>query len=81
MEPFTLTSAKQFDQVIAALNTAIGHPHIAEFWRSTQRAQSVAELESTVVNVLGKAGLILFAEFDHGAIVRKGTTGRTRPVL
>jgi uncharacterized protein (DUF302 family) len=78
VERFTLSSSKPFDQIVAALNSAVGHPDIAEFWKSTHRAQSVAELESTIEKVLGRTGLMLFAEFDHGAIVRKGT-GRDTP--
>jgi len=78
VERFTLSSSKPFDQVVAALNSAVGHPDISEFWKSTHRAQSVAELQSTIEKVLGRTGLMLFAEFDHGAIVRKGT-GRDTP--
>jgi uncharacterized protein (DUF302 family) len=78
IERFALTSSKPFDQVVAALNAGVGHPDMAEFWRSTHRTQSVAELESTIQAVLGTAGLMLFVEFDHGAIVRKGT-GRDTP--
>ena len=78
IERFTLGSSKPFDQVVAALNAAVGHPDMLEFWKSTHRAQSVAELQSTIEKVLGRTGLMLFAEFDHGAIVRKGT-GRDRP--
>jgi hypothetical protein len=48
-----------------------GHPDTAAFWKSTHRAQSVAELQSTIEKVLGRTGLVLFAEFDHGEIVRK----------
>jgi uncharacterized protein (DUF302 family) len=51
---------------------------MAEFWKSTHRAQSDAELQNTIENGLGRTGLMLFAEFDHGAIVRKGI-GRTTP--
>ena len=78
VERFTLSSSKPFDQVVAAVNSAVGHPDMSEFWQSTHRAQSVAELESTIKKVLGRTGLMLFAEFDHGAIVRKGT-GRDTP--
>src|SRR5437870_5449651 len=78
VERFTLNSSKPFDQVVAALNSAVGHPDISEFWKSTDRAQSDAELQSTIEKVLGQTGLMLFAEFDHGAIVRKGT-GRDTP--
>lgn len=35
------------------------------------------ELESTIQKGLGKTGLMLFAEFDHGAIVRKGASRDT----
>lgn len=78
IERFSITSSKPFDQIVAALNAAIGHPDMAEFWRSTHRTQSVAELESTVQRALGEAELMLFVEFDHGAIVRK-ETGRDTP--
>jgi len=78
VERFTLNSSKPFDQVVAALNSAVGHPDMAEFWKSTHRAQSVAELESTIEKGLGRTGLMLFVEFDHGAIVRSGT-GRDKP--
>jgi len=78
VERFSLVTSKGFDDVVTALNAAIGHPDIAEFWKSTQRAHSFAELESTIEKAVGNAGLMLFAEFDHGAIVRK-ETGRDTP--
>jgi uncharacterized protein (DUF302 family) len=52
-----------------------------KFWRSTHWAQSVAELESAIQKSVGKAGLLLFAEFDHGAIVRKGTGCATPRII
>ena len=75
VERFTLSSSKPFDQVVAALNSAVGHPDMSEFWKSTDRAQSDAELQHTIKKGLGRTGLMLFVEFDHGAIVRKGTGG------
>jgi uncharacterized protein (DUF302 family) len=78
VERFTLSSSKPFDEVVAALNSAVGHPDMAEFWKSTHRAQSDAELQNTIEKGLGRTGLMLFAEFDHGAVVRKGT-GRATP--
>jgi uncharacterized protein (DUF302 family) len=77
VERFTLSSSKPFDQVVAALNSAVGHPDMTEFWKSTHRAQSDAELQHTIKEGLGPTGLMLFVEFDHGAIVRKGTGGAT----
>jgi len=78
VERFSLVTSKRFDDVVAAVNAAIGHPDIAEFWRSTHQTRSLTELESTIQKAVGKAGLMLFAEFDHGAIVRK-ETGRDTP--
>jgi uncharacterized protein (DUF302 family) len=78
IERFSLTSPKSFNQVVAAVNGAIGHPDITEFWSLTHETHTIAELEGAVQKALGKAGLMLFVEFDHGAIVRKGT-GRDTP--
>jgi len=78
VERFTLSSSKPFEQVVAALNYAVGHPDMAEFWKSTHRARSDAELQNTIEKGLGRTGLMLFVEFDHGAVVRSGT-GRATP--
>ena len=80
VERFTLSSSKPFDQVVATLNSAVGHPDMAEFWKSTHRAQSDAELRKTIEKGLGRTGLMLFVEFDHGAVVRSGT-GRATPKM
>jgi uncharacterized protein (DUF302 family) len=73
MERFTLISSKPFDEVVAALKGAIGHPNMAELWQATQRATTAGELEAAVQPVLGETGLMQFIEFDHGMIVRKGS--------
>ena len=78
MERFSLTTSKPFDEVVAGVNTAIGHPDMAEFGRSTHEARSFAELKSAVEKGLGKTGLMLFMQLDHGAVVRK-ESGRDIP--
>jgi uncharacterized protein (DUF302 family) len=78
MERFSLTTSKPFDEVVAGVNTAIGHPDMAEFGRSTHEAPSFAELKSAVEKGLGKTGLMLFMQLDHGAVLRK-ETGRDIP--
>jgi len=42
LERFTVISSKPFDEVIAAIKAAIGHPNMAEFWQAMQRATSAA---------------------------------------
>jgi uncharacterized protein (DUF302 family) len=71
VERFSLTTSKPFDEVVAGVNAAIGHPDMAEFGRSTHEARSFTELRSAVEKGLSKAGLMLFMQLDHGAIVRK----------
>ena len=78
IERFSLTSSKPFDQVVAAVDAAIGHPDMAEFTRSTNQARSFAELKSVVERGRGETGLMLFMKLDHGAVLRK-ETGRNVP--
>src|SRR5215831_5041293 len=71
IERFSVISSKPFDEVVAGVNTGIGHPDMAEFWRSTHEARSFAELKSAVEKGLSKAGLMLFMQLDQGSVVRK----------
>src|SRR6476660_245753 len=78
IERFSLTSSKPFDEVVAGVNAAIGHPDMAEFGRSTHEARSFAELKSAVEKGLSKAGLMLFLQLDQGAVMQK-ETGQDTP--
>ena len=78
MSDFTLISSKPFDQVVAAVNAAVGHLNMAEFGRSTHDARSFAELKSAVEKGLSKAGLMLFMQLDQGTVVQK-ETGQDTP--
>jgi len=77
-ERFILTTCKAFDEVIAGVNAAIGHPDMAEFGRSTHEARSFAELQSAVEKGLSNVGLMLFMQLDQGAVLQK-ETGRDTP--
>ena len=81
MERFSVTSSKPFDAVVAAIKASIGHPNMAEFLQTTQRATTAAELEFAIKPVLGESGLMQFVEFDHGMIVRKGTEHHTTRII
>jgi uncharacterized protein (DUF302 family) len=78
IERFSLTTSKAFDEVIASVNAAIGHPDMAEFGRSTHEARSFAELQSAVEKGLSTAGLMLFMQLDQGAVLQK-ETGQDTP--
>jgi uncharacterized protein (DUF302 family) len=81
MERFSVTSAKPFDAVVAAIKASIGHPNMAELWQATQRATTAAELEAAIQAALGKSGLMQFAEFDHGMVICKGTEHNTSKMI
>ena len=81
IERFSLTSSKAFDQVVAAVDAAIGHPDMADFGRSTHEARSFAELKSAVEKGLSEVGLMLFMRLDHGAVVRKATGSDTPRII
>ncbi len=78
VERFSLTCFQPFHSVVARLRSAVGQPDMVEYFRATRAADSFADLERIVQSGLGRAGLMLFAEFDLGAILRR-ETGATTP--
>ena len=72
VERFHLISSRPFDKILAAIKAArpAGHGCIRE--KNSGRA-TFPEFESIVREGLGKTGLMLFMELDHGAVIRKAT--------
>src|SRR5271154_2711793 len=73
MERFSVVSSKPFQEILASLKSAVGHPDMEEFARATKSARTFAELENVVRNGLGTTQLMMFMELDLGAILRKET--------
>jgi uncharacterized protein (DUF302 family) len=71
IERFSIISPKPFEAVLAAVKAAVGNPDMAEFVRAIRGAGTFAEFEGVVRKGLGKTGLMIFMELDHGAILRK----------
>src|SRR3974377_2184698 len=80
IERFIVISSKPFEVVVAALKAAVGHPDIADLFQAVSCARTFAELEREVQKGLGRTGLTMFMEFDHGAILRK-ETGLEKPKI
>src|SRR5580704_18299169 len=80
IDRLSVTSSKSFEAVLAALKAAIGRPDMVEFANAIRNAQTFAELERTVHQRLGDTGLMMFMEFDQGAILRK-ETGVDKPKI
>ena len=81
VERFSLTTAKPFEAVVAALKAEIGRPDIVEFFKATSVAKSYPDLERIVQSAVGRTGLMLFAEFDLGAVLRRETGLETPKVM
>jgi uncharacterized protein (DUF302 family) len=80
IDRLSVTSSKSFEAVLAAFKAAIGRPDMVEFANAIRDTQTFAELEKTVHQSLGDTGLMMFMEFDQGAILRKGT-GLDKPKI
>ena len=73
VERFSLISSRPFDEILAAIKAAIGHPDMVTFAKRTAAAPTFSDFESIVREGLGKTGLMLFMELDHGAVIRIAT--------
>jgi uncharacterized protein (DUF302 family) len=81
VERFSLTSSKPFDAVVAALKSAVGQPDMVEFFKETRATNSFQDLDRVVQSGLGQTGLMLFAEFDLGDILRRESGSRTPRII
>ena len=81
VERFSLTTARPFDAVVAALKSAVGQPNMAEFSTETRATNSFPDLERVVRRGLGRTDLMLFAEFDLGDILRRESGSKTPKII
>lgn len=81
VERFSLTSSKPFDDVAAALRSAVGQPDMVEYFKASKAANSFPELERIVQSGLGRTGFMLFAEFDLGAVLRRESGSETPNIM
>jgi uncharacterized protein (DUF302 family) len=78
IERFSLISSNPFETVVAALKAGVGRLNLAEFANASKGKSTFAELESVINKDMGRTGLMLFLELDHGAVLRK-ETGLDKP--
>jgi len=77
----SVTSSKPFDDVVAALEARIGHPDMSVFRKQITAAQNEAEVEQVGQSAVGPSGLLEFARYDLGEVLRKESGGKDRRVL
>jgi uncharacterized protein (DUF302 family) len=85
IQRFSVTSSKPFEEVVAAVDAAVGHPDGDEFHRKLSSTKTYAAMEKIIREVIGVSGLMEFIRFDLGEIVRmergEGTPRNLRLVI
>jgi uncharacterized protein (DUF302 family) len=71
VQRFSVISARSFDDVVAKLDAAIGHPDMEAFQKQVTSATTYTELERVVHQSVGPSDLMEFTRFDLGEVLRK----------
>jgi hypothetical protein len=72
----SVVSSRPFDEVIGSLSATIGHPDMIAFRSAMAAAPTLAELEKIVGAAIGPSGLMEFARYDSGEVIRKERGGQ-----
>ena len=71
VQRFSVVSAKPFKDVLTELDAAIGHPNLAAFLSDITSTKTYTDLQDVIQNAVGASGLMEFARFDLGEILRR----------
>ena len=71
VERRVLVSSRRFEDVITAIDAAIGHPDMRAFWKEIGATSTYPEMEAVVNRAIGPSGFMEFTRFDHGQFLRK----------
>lgn len=78
VERFSITSAAPFETVLMRIEAAVGHPDLKTLMPAMAAAPSFAGVEEVVHRAVGPSGLMEFARFDLGMVLRKDIPGAGR---
>ncbi len=81
VERFSVVSRNAFESVVAKLGTTIGHPDMSKFPKDVTAAKTFTELEQIIQRAIGPSGLMEFARFNIGEILRKESGAETPRIL
>ena len=71
VQRFSVTSSKSFEDVVALIDAAVGHPDMRASWGGVTAVKTYSELEKAISNLVGSSGLMEFTPFDLGEVLRK----------
>jgi uncharacterized protein (DUF302 family) len=81
VERVSVISSKAFEDVVAALERAIGRPDLTAFGKEMAAAKTFADVEKVVQAAVGSSGFMEFARMDLGAVLRKRNGASARQCL
>jgi uncharacterized protein (DUF302 family) len=71
VDRFSIVSSKQFAEVVAGIEAAVGHPNMIEFGKNVAAARSWRDLEDFIHGIIGPSGFMEFVRFNPGQILEK----------
>jgi uncharacterized protein (DUF302 family) len=80
IQRLTIVSRDTFDAVVARLDAQLGHTEMPSFHKQLSRARDLVEMEQIVNPVTQPNGIMEFARFDLGEILRKAN-GTDKPCI
>ena len=81
VERFSITSAKAFQEVLAAIDAQIGHPKMQRFVEDIAASKTDEELKAIVNAVVGPTVLVEFMLVDPGIVLRRELGDKAPQVL
>jgi hypothetical protein len=77
----SVVSSRPYEEVVRTLTATIGQPDMQAFHTAIVEAWTVAELEEVIHGAVGPSGLMEFARYDAGAVLRKEWDGQEPRIL
>lgn len=71
VQRWSIVSQKPFENVVAAVEAAIGRPNMGEFAKDISAAATHAEMRDVVQHAVSEIGLMEFMRLDAGAVLAK----------
>jgi hypothetical protein len=71
VERRVLVSSRKFEDVVASIHAAVGHPDMPTFWKAIADASTLPEVHGIMHGAVGHSGLMEFMRFDHGQFFKK----------
>jgi len=81
VQRFSVVSHHSFESVVTRLGATIGHPDMKAFSKDVTGTKTYAELEQVIHKSIVPSGLMEFARFNIGEILRKESGAETPRIL